>query len=306
MVWTADDLVTSVKRRGQFPDANGALTDADILAIADEVMLEEIEPVLTKPGSEYLLQTKDVSLVAGTAEYRLPARAIVSKLRDLWYIDESGNERQLDQISHERAPVPAGQTGSDPIDFYLRGEHVVLRYTPSAAGGRKLRMRYYLRRPRLVLVAAAPRITAINTGTKVLTASIPTTWTNANLVDLIHFGGLFDHLGLDLVVTAVDGGFLNITLSAALPADLAVGDYVSLAGESSVLCIPVELHPALVSLTLARALRALGDPRAGAEEDAAAVKLAGLAPLFQPRVDGTAPKMVPRFSPLRNGGGVWG
>lgn len=271
-----------------------------MLALADEVMLEDIEPLLTKPGSEYLLQTSDVSLVASTAAYRLPKRAVVGKLRDIWYVDASGNESLLPQLSHEQAPQSGSATSTDPTGFYLRNEHVVLIPTPSAAGGRKIRMRYYLRRPRLVLVAAAPVITVVDSGAKKITVgAVPATMTTTALLDLVRYGGLFDHLGLDLAVSAVTA--TDTTFTAALPADLAVGDYVSLAGESSLITLPIELHPLLVSLTLARCLRSLGDKRAEDEEERARQRIPALQALLAPRVDSTQPKIVPRYSPLRGG-----
>lgn len=309
MTWLSSDLIAAVKRRGQFPDANGALTDPDILALADETMLEDIEPALFVPGSEYGVQTYEVELAKGTAAYRLPARAAVGKLRDLWYLDAAGNEKKLEEAPEERAPRTAGATSSDPSYYYLRGEHVVLLDTPSAAGGRKLRMRYYLRRPRLVEVSATGKVTNINPGTEVVTCDVvPATWTNASLLDFIRYGGLFDHLALDIDPDAVAtgaSGTITIT-TAGIPTDLAVGDYVSLSGESSVLCIPVEMHPALTSLTLARCLSAIGDPRADREMQIGLAKLERTAKKLAPRNEGTQAPIIPRNSPLRSGGFGWG
>lgn len=296
---TTTDLLADVKRACFLPSDEDTELDADLLSFATSACVLKLAPVLCFKGSEYYVRDKDTALVASEAGYRLPARAVLGKLRDLLIVDAAGVERDVTECNAEDA-WRYGATPGTPVAYYFRGEHVRLLPPPSTAGD-SLRMRYYLRRPKLVAVDAAPRITAIDTGARVITASIPSTWTTASTVDLIRAGGLCDHLGIDLVVSAVDGGFASITLAAALPSDLAVGDYVSLSDEASLVCLPEELYEALVAFTASRQLQASADPRWQVAEGRGKEELAAVAKLFAPRNDGEGPRLINHHSPLRGG-----
>lgn len=297
MAWTTDDLIADFNRRGQFPDANGSLSSADILAIATEAQRVHIGPVLCVKGSEYYVRDADVA-ISTSATYRMPARSVVGKLRDLLIVDANGTERSVDYCNPEDAWRYGSLVGT-PIAHTIRGELVVLLPTPSGAG-ETLRMRYYLRRPRFVTVAAAPRITAIDAGLKKVTvAAVPAGWSTSAPVDLIRANGLCEQLGIDLAVSGVSA--TEVTLSGALPSELALGDYISLAGESSLVCMPEEIYPAFISIVVARAHEAMSNPIWKDALAAGLDELGSAAKLLYPRNEGAIPRAINWNSPLRQG-----
>ncbi len=296
---TLAELIAAVKIRGMFPDANGALTDSDIAILANQATIEDIQPYVLKAQSDYWVQESDITLVPGTSAYRVPKRAIVGKLRDAKIVGTDGTERELDQVSLPSRSTSPSSTG-EPVYFSLRGDQVVLVPGPGSAG--TLRLRYYLRRPSLVASTAVGVISSINTGTNTVTCTtVPSTWTNAMSYDLIRSGGLFDHLAMDRAASAVVTGASGTLVFSSLPADLAVGDHVALAGQSTLVCLSEELATVLVGLALARCLSSLGDERAQAEMEMSVRRLNGVIQLLSPRTDAELIKIVPAHSPLRGG-----
>ncbi len=145
-----------------------------------------------------------------------------------------------------------------PGVYFKRNRVFVL---PSdGAGFDTLRMSIVMRPNRIVTQDDAAQITQINTGTKTLTfASCPSTWTTASLIDLIQQNPHFDWLAIDQVITAITT--TTMTFSSSLPDDLAVGDWVSLAGESTVIQCPVELQPLLAQEVANVCMKAQGDEK---------------------------------------------
>lgn len=303
MAWTTDDLLASVKRRLLLPDANGQLSDTDLLALGTESLLEDATPLLTQPRSEYYVQQSDTSIVGDQQAYRLPARAVAAKLREIWYV-EGTEERRLHEVPVSRAVEYAGATGSPEL-YYFEGERVRLLPTPAGSTG-SLRMRFYLRRPELVASSATRTITAITVATKTVTLSsaVPAGWDTSDRFDLIRNAGYCDHLGFDLVATTVSG--TTIIFSAALPGDLAVGDHVTLAGEASLVCVPEEVYPYVVAATCVRVLQALRDPALAAEHQLAQTRRAEVLALTTPRNDGDLPPVVRYQGAMRQARRYWG
>jgi hypothetical protein len=80
---------------------------------------------------------------------------------------------------------------------------------------------------------------------------LPTTITTSTPVDFVQNDGPYDILEIDQTITNISGTTLTF---AALPDDLAVGDWICLAGQSPVLIAPRELQPLLVQATLHKSL----------------------------------------------------
>jgi len=129
MVWTADDLVAAVRVRAQMPDAagDGAITDADILTLANEEIALRLVPLVRRSRGDYFVSTHDVDIVSGTASYRVPTRAQTSGLRELTIVDPSGREWPVPQMHLEDAgPAQIYGGGWDAVRFYMEGPNVVL------------------------------------------------------------------------------------------------------------------------------------------------------------------------------------
>ena len=69
---------------------------------------------------------------------------------------------------------------------------------------------------------------------------------------------MFQSLGDDLAITAMPDSS-SLTFTETLPTDLAVGDYVALAGKSPIAQIPYEAHHLLAQLGAIKVNEALGD-----------------------------------------------
>jgi hypothetical protein len=291
--YTATQLLLSLKARGLIPTTDETFSATDFLRFVNEEVQTYIVPLLLSVREDYLVTYSDLSVTSGTDAYDIPERAVASKLRGVFYL--SGSTYQpLPRIELEAAHLES-VTGT-PSAYYLRANKIVL--VPSPSGSSTLRLHYYQRPNRVVETSAVGEITAINTGTRVVTlsASCPSTFATSVTFDLVKGKAGFDTLGKDLAVSAV--GASSVTFTATLPTDLAVGDFVCLAQETPIPQIPVELHPLLSERVTTTVLKALGDSKA---TYAVAEQMERkLIEVLSPRVEGS-----PRYVVNRYGAG-WG
>jgi hypothetical protein len=284
MAFTTDRLVDQINLKGSLP--TGRYSDADILDLAYDVMLSEIVPDVLTMREEYYVRSYDTSLVAAQANYPIVSRAIGGVLRELKYI-VSPYIYDLPRVDVEEI----GQVVSGTPDlFYIQGNDLYVFPTPSASTG-SLRQHYFIRPSKFVTVAECGIITAINTSTKTVTLTIPSGWTTNSTFDLVKGTPHYDIIDFDLTATSVGSG--AIIMTNTLPTTLAVGDYVTLAGETCFPFLPVEGHTALVQSTVAAALEAIGDPAATTAAQKAQALRQNFRAIMGVRVQG-APKLLNR------------
>lgn len=304
MPWTTADLLTAVRRRAQLPasSADGLLTDTDLLALATEEIDTLLVPLVRAAREEYWVTRTDLAITAGTAEYRIPTRAQASALRDVTLVVD-GAETSLPHIElEERGRYTEGGSywwDGAGVGFALQGDKVVVLPTPTKAA--TLRLYYARRLNRLVATSAAALVSSV-AGTPTITfASVPATWSDSDTFDAIEGTPSFDWLGADLTASNVVTGASGTITFDSVSSELAAGDYVALAGETPVPQIPAELHPLLISATVARALEVVGDRAAFAAATQAVVRQSAQASqLLEPRVEGAARRVVNWHSPLRS------
>jgi hypothetical protein len=241
-------LVNQVALKGALPD--GRFTDQEILDLASDVLISEIAPILIASREEYYVTTKDQTVTASQAAYPIPYRAMGATLREVKIVRGT---RIVDLIRLDPESVESTEPG-EPNAFYLQGNNVILHPTPDATGD-TLRMTYFVRPSSLVPTTECARIT--NIAGNVLTASIPTGWDTSDTFDLVQGSSGYVLKGADFAASQVNSG--DITLTGTLPSDLAVGDYISLSGESCFPHIPADAHQLLVQLTVVSCLEAMGD-----------------------------------------------
>src|SRR5688572_2601455 len=99
MVMTADDFLTKVGNACLWPSSqtNWPRTGAQVLSIADDLILGEVIPETVKLSKDYYLCTLDHELVVDYSRYRQPRR-MLGPLRDVLYLDSDGNEQSLPLI----------------------------------------------------------------------------------------------------------------------------------------------------------------------------------------------------------------
>lgn len=296
--YTSDILVASIKRRGSIPTSQNFLKSADFYALINDELQSSLVPMLMAVREEYFVADFDYAIQANQASYRIPQRAIGGKLRDVLRVRSDGSAYPLPRL--DEADVASNRSGYE--GFYLMGNSVLINPIPTSTTD-SLRMRHFRRPNTVVDVSAAAQIVAIDTVLKQITCStVPSTFTTGVTCDFIKAQSGFECLQIDAPISSVAGALVTF---ASLPSDLAVGDWISLAGESPIPQIPQELHPLLAQMVTVKCLEALGD-----EEglQAAQGKLKELKEsvmhVVTPRVDGAMKKIKSRtslVSGFRNG-----
>lgn len=138
---TTTGLIAAVRRRGMLPTSDDALTDDDIITIANEEVLTYIAPLLLDASEEYLVTSEDVAVTAGQREVPIPVNALGRKVRDV--LLKTGTQYEsLQRIEPERESHYEAQ--GDVAGFMLEGNNLVLVPTPATA--QSLRVKFY-RRP---------------------------------------------------------------------------------------------------------------------------------------------------------------
>lgn len=312
--YTSDALIEDIKRRTFMPISQITFTDDDIIDFADEEIQVGIVPLLMSVREDYLVQFKDDPIDADIVSYPMHERAIVQKLKDVTVLDPNSSQQTPFEISIPRLQSDQARTQqlNNYPGFYIRNNRVVLQ-NPGAFSGQTLRQYYFLRPSKLRSTINSSQITRVgpDTNSPILAANqvevslIPTEYGTASTfnqtVDLVRGVPGFEILEMDAVgsfnINTLIVTFNNLT---ELPEQLQAGDWVSLAGESPVPQIPVELHPVLAQRAAIKVLEGMGDTN---NLQLAQGKLKemekALLGLLSNRVEGEPQKVLNPYSPLR-------
>jgi hypothetical protein len=279
-------FLNQIKLKSALP--TGRFTDQEILDLAYDVLLTDVQPFLISLRQEYYTKKSTSTIVANTASYPLNTRALGLSLRELKWTDSSGTICNLRQLSPE--DIENSNTGT-PYGFYFEGVYIVLYPTPSVTG--TLTQSFFQRINKPVEASACAVITSIDTVTGNVTATPPSDWTISNTFDFISRNNGNDTLAKDLSVSAITSTTLTFTTSD-IPTSLAIGDYVALAGESPYIQVPDDAVSLVQALTIVDLLESMGDAQAVEIAMAKADKLrAGLARVMGMRIEGESVKFRP-------------
>lgn len=250
MALNSTKLLEQITLKGSLPQ--GRFTDAELLDIAYNVLISEIQPLIVNLKEEYYLERKRYSITANQSSYLIPDRALGQKLREVKII--CGNSvLDLPQMSLEDESTT--QTGN-PRAFYLENSYVKLYPTPSQTAN-SLEMNYFLRCSKPVTASEVGIITAYDLNTGVITASCPSTWTTSDTFDLTSKSNSGRNLARDLTASSVSTTQITLAVND-IPDDLTTGDYISLSKESFIIPVLDEAISLLVMLTVVECLQALG------------------------------------------------
>lgn len=298
--YTTTQLLATIKNKALIPTNQVTFTNPNILIIANEEMQTAIVPMIMAVREEFFVTYKDftISDLGTAAGYRIPTRAVGTKLRDLTYVNGT-QEVQIplmpeDEVNNQGSGY---QTFNQFVAF-IRANKIFLKPATGLAG--TLRQYFFLRSSDLVETNAVGRIDSIDTVLKqVVLGNVPSTFTINTSYDFVMANPGFDILTQDITPTGVASSTFTFT---DLPVDLAVGDYLCLAGESPVPMIPVEYIPVLAQRVIVRILEALGDLNGVSTARAKLEELEKYAQgLISPRVEGEPKKIINNFSPLNLG-----
>lgn len=291
MAYTTTQLLSAIERRSFAPENQATFDNEEILAIADEVLQSYILPAILQVREEFFVTYLDRALVPAQASYALPPRAIGLMARDIILVSSAGNIKRLERTEPER--IGNFSTSGSPDRFYLRGNNVFLDPIPSSSDG-DLRMFYFLQPGSLVETTSSAVVSSIDPVTKIVTVTtIPSSWVTGNIFDFTKKDGGHEYRDIGYTSTLVAG--TNITFSE-LPADLAVGDYMTLEGTSALIQLPPEFRPVLAVLTAAEMLDSMNQP--GSEKLVAKGQkmLETAIKVLTPRVQGAPQVVVPDWS----------
>ena len=288
MAFDTTRLLAQIKLKGAIPE--GRFTDQEILDVAYDVMLHNVAPWCVSNREEYYVYLTSTSIVGSQAAYPLPTRSLGMALREAQIV------RNTTVFNLERMDLEeqASNLKGRPERFFVQNNEVILYPEPDVSQY-TLKLYYFLRPSKLVPVSEGAQITAIDTGTGVLTAAGPSGWTTGDTFDLVKGTSGFKTYsdGMDLTASAVSTSSLTFS---SLPSTLAVGDYINLAEESCFPFIPTEAHGLLVHACAAELLESIGDREGFKIAEARVSKIkSDLETLFSTRIQG-APKDL--FTPL--------
>lgn len=299
--WTTTEALTVVRRRGVIPAADPVNTDAALMDEMDSIISERMAPAISSIRESYWVKEKSYTVTADQAEYRLPERATGDFIVDVVYQDASGSHKSLARYwQEERHPLNNDSTNL-PEGFVVQGNQLVIIPTPNATVG-TLKVSYQNRRGKLIATSSAMQITGISGVT--ISGNPPTAWTINDTFDFVQDKPGFDTLGTDLTISGINPG-TSVAMDATPPTDLAVGDWLSLAWETPVIQLPMELHSALY-WGVASSFRAqIGDESAAQSfERRMNTAIAHVVSSMTPRVKGESMKVHNPRSFLR-GGRAW-
>lgn len=258
MAYLTDDLLAAVKRDSFMPTTQGSFSDAQLLAIGDELTLNTICPLLVSMDENWYLEPVDGAFVANQADYTLPEYAMWLKLKHVDRIN-AGQYLRITRIDIPDLTVyNTTQTGT-PSAFYLKNDTITFFQTPAAGITDTYRLHIYRRPNRMVPIASAAQILSVNkvTGVVTYTAAPPGTYTASSFHDF--FKGLppFRRIITNSQATAQAGA--TQTFPIADVQDLATGDWINVHNETVFPAMPLELDDCLKELIIASLNRTQSD-----------------------------------------------
>ena len=289
MIKTSADLLQSIKRGVSMPENQKRFTDQDLLEFADEEIESKILPVISAMRQEFLVYRETQALVANQASYPIPYRAMGRVVKDVVLVQGTTTRRQLPLISPSEA-YGYSATGT-PAAFYLENDSVVLVPTPTSVT-HSLELKYVMRPSRLIALTDCRQITGISANTLTFASTPPSTFSTNNPVDLIQGRQGNTIVKFDVVVTNVGINSINV---AAVPAGLAIGDYVALSEQSPIIPLPQETFPVIAIAVQNRLLEAQGDVEMlQLGEAKLKVKMEAMVSLLCPRIQDQSKVIVNR------------
>jgi hypothetical protein len=297
--YTSDQLLSSLKLRGFVPGTSGA-TRADLLRLASEECRTYIAALLKSVREEFLIAEVDVAVDASTPTLNLPQRAAGSALRSVGLLPAVGFPYTFPFafIEMQRAPLPLtrmepeqawrfGASGGRPVAYMLQGAQLVL--LPPPDGPYTCRIGYQARPSSIVYPDACGQVTSINPGTGQVTIdAAPSTFSNLATYDFVRGVPGFETLGMDYSAS-ISGTTLTFS---TLPVQLAVGDFVCLAGQTPIPQVPVECHDLLAARVAVKLAEASANPNLASFKSMLEEMRESVLTLISPRVTGSARKVV--------------
>lgn len=308
-------MVNSVYRRILSPNSQNTILPVDVIQFLDEEMRTTIDPLILAAQEEFFVKNIDQPVIQNQYNYTIPKRAAFATWRDVVFVDNNNNEINMSMLSPEYLKVTYPAGGQPPLyvfGFILQNDQIILYPNTSGTPTQyRLRMKIKRRPNNLTETSNCAQITAINTGTNVVTVNgAPPSWVASDTFDIIPNSPQFTSRQDDQTVSLISGNDLTFTSPGinysvvpatpypALPIGLSIGDWVCPAQMSCIPQVPYDMFPLLVQRGVIKTLEALGDTQnLTIAERRYADMAADFARTVSPRIDGTPKKIVNRNTP---------
>jgi hypothetical protein len=254
---TSTALINTIKRRASIPLNQNTFTETDILEMASEEISISLLPKVLELYENYYLTHVDVDITASQSRYDIPYRAIGNKVKDIFYVDSSGDLHPMTRVQVEDLPSYSGS--SDYQTYYIQDNEISLYPEVSDTVTGKLRFFFYISPNSLVTENKVSKITEIDRVTGVITLnSLPTIFSSTQLYDFIQYRTPHKIIDYDMTALSVSGNTITFNVTD-IPSNLTVNDYICLAGETFYPQIPSDLHSLLAQYVAVACLESQGD-----------------------------------------------
>lgn len=261
--WDTTQLLAEIRDRAQAPSSSSTAPgwqDADLIRRANGELFPVLVPEVLRTHGEHLVTDYSVTMTVGsTSGYRLPPRAAFAKLRDVVRVDADNKTHDLVVLSLEELAGKDLDLSGTPSHYYIKRNKLYLWPVPKEA--ETLRMSYFRRPNRIVAnnTATLGTVSSVSTTTVTLTTTKPGSFVLGARVDFIQATPPFDSLGDDVTLAGASASLLTFSVGV-IPSDLAVGDFVCLAGEAPVVQLPPEYFYELAERVARKLLRGVDGP----------------------------------------------
>lgn len=304
--YTADKLITSIRRSALIPTNNNTFKEEDFLEMADEELALNIVPSIIRQHENYFLYVDNVPIEQNKTRYKIPSRAAGNKLKDLAYKDQAGNTKEMTMIPVEHISDynQSGRSYRDHLIYYILNDEIIIHpeTSPSLPNG-FLVFTFYMKPNKLVKLDKVGVISAIDTNTKTITLSnVPSAFTSSKLYDFVTVQSPHVTLAYDIPIVSINNTTKTVQFDAnyEFPSRLAVGDHLTIQCETAIPQIPSDLHAMLARKVSMTCLQALGDSEGLANATSKYNEIVtNVETIIDNRVEGVPKKLVNRGSFLR-------
>lgn len=264
--YTATKLINSIRNLGTIPsEGTLGLKDSDLLLHINEA-IKSITSKIVGIREEYFVKRDRIPLVSGVSRYRIPYRAYLGRIRQVYYVNSSSERVPLPCIHKEELEFYSRQSADNsPVGYYLEENFVSLVPDFNTRFAGSLEIAYPFRPSELVMEVDTRVISNINYGTKTITLSedVPSTWTNVSVFD-IHYNLSGSEVKLwDITPVSVSGNVIvfsdALDGSQAFHTSVNINDYVCLSEQCAVLPLSQDLHSTLIRAVALRIAESEGD-----------------------------------------------
>lgn len=299
---TTDSLINTIKRRAMLPTDQVTFTKQDFIDIANEEMNVGLVPFLLSTHEEYLVYTVDIALEdIQNSRVRIPSRAIGNKLRGASYVD-SGLLYELTRVNIDDLSYFQNQflTSYYTFAYYLQNDELIL--TTARPSATALRLYFYMRPSSLVEEKYGSIVRSINTTTgEIVVDKVPTTFSISQVYDFTDYKAPNKLYNYDIPIVAINNTTKTLTFDPSnIPTSLKIGDYITIADETIVPQVPIDLHPLLAQRAAVHCLEAIGDEKGLiAAQNKLQILEKSVVDLIDNRVEDAPEKINNLHSPLR-------